>query len=122
MAPRALFSIKPIIKQANPDSPLTEDDYKGYFDTGDAIEKILVGENVRLLRQFPDLTATSMVLPYGGQTYSIDLDRQAVNEYLGFKVEELSLEDKSWHEKFSNPYIYDDTNRKQFFDKFVEVK
>lgn len=120
--PRALFSIKPIIKQANPDSPLTEDDYKGYFDTGDAIEKILVGENVRLLRQFPDLTATSMVLPYGGQTYSIDLDRQAVNEYLGFKVEELSLEDKSWHEKFSNPYIYDDTNRKQFFDMFVEVK
>ena len=94
-------------KQVKPESPLTEEEYKGYFETGDAIEKILVGENVRLLRQFPDLVSTSMVLPYGGKTYSIDLDRKEVNDYLGFKVEELSIEDKSWHEKFSNPILYE---------------
>ena len=63
-----------------------------------------------------------MVLPYGGKTYSIDLDRKEVNDYLGFKVEELSIEDKSWHEKFSNPILYDEGKRKEFFDKFVEVK
>lgn len=109
-------------KQANPDSLLKEEDYKSYFETGDAVEKILVSENVRLLRQFPDLTATSMILTYDGKTYSIDLDRQEVNEYLGFKVEELSSSDGSWNEKFNEPIVYDDTKRKQFFDKFVQVQ
>jgi hypothetical protein len=109
-------------KQAKPDSPLTEEEYKGYFETGDAIEKIFVGENVRLLRQFPDLDSTSMVLPYGGKTYSTDLNRKEVNDYLGFKVEELSVEERTWHEKFSNPILGDDGKRKEFFDTFVEVK
>ncbi|KOO42687.1 hypothetical protein AMD01_16200 [Priestia koreensis] len=110
-------------KQANPNSNLTETDYKGYFETGDAIEKILVSENTRLLRQFPELTATSMALPYGGKTYSIDLERKEVNEYLGFKVEELTPgADGSWNKDFNDPIVYDDANRKKFFGKFVEVK
>lgn len=108
--------------KAKPESLLKKEDYNSYFDTGDAIEKILVGENVRLLRQFPDLTSTSMVLPYGGKTYSIDLDHIAVTDYLGFKVEDLKVDDGSWNKKFSDPYIYNDANRKQFFDKFVQVK
>lgn len=109
-------------KQGNPDNLLKEEDYKNYFETGDAVEKILVSENVRLLRQFPDLTATSMVLPYDGKKYSIDLDRQEVNEYLGLKVEELISSDGSWNEKFNHPVVYDDTNRKKFFDTFVKVQ
>jgi hypothetical protein len=109
-------------KQANPNTNLTETDYKAYFETGDAVEKILVSENVRLLRQFHELTATSMILPYGGKTYSIDLDRKGVNEYLGFKVEELSTGDGSWNKKFNEPIVYNDANRKKFFDKFVQVK
>jgi hypothetical protein len=80
-------------KQANPDSKLMAADYTGYFETGDAVQKILVSENVRLLRQFPDLAATLMVLPFDGKTYTINLERQAVNDYLGFKVEELNTAD-----------------------------
>lgn len=109
-------------KTDNPDSQLSEEDYKEYFETGDAVEKILVKENVRILRQFPNLTSTSMILPYNGKIYSIDLNREEVNEYLGFKVEELSTSDGSWNEKFNDPIVYDDTNRKKFFDKFVKVQ
>lgn len=109
-------------KKANPDSRVTEESYKQYFDSGDAIEKIFVSENVRLLREFPDLTSTSMTLPYEGKTYSMNLKRQDTNDYLGFNVEDLNTEDDSWNEKFVNPIVYNDVQRQKFFDKFVNVK
>lgn len=109
-------------KAAKPESNVGEEIYTEYFETGDAISKILVSENVRLLRQFPDLTSTSMVLRYDGKTYSIDLDRAAANEYLGFKIEELSATDGSWQSKFVDPVVYDEASRQKFFDKFVTVK
>ncbi|MFF5994303.1 hypothetical protein AAGS61_06050 [Lysinibacillus sp. KU-BSD001] len=105
-------------KNDNPDSLLKEDDYKGYFETGDAIEKILVIENVRLLRQFPALTGAKMTLPFEGKTYSIDMDRASVNDYLGFKVEDLKTEDDSWNSKFVDPIGYDNKKRKAFIEKF----
>ena len=116
------FSTFDEYKQANAQSMLTEEDYKEYFETGSAIEKIFVSENVRLLRQFPSLSGMHMVLPFDGKTYTMDVDRQQVNDYLGFNVEELSTDDGSWNEKFVDEIVYDDTKRKAFFDEFVEVK
>ncbi|WP_052343536.1 hypothetical protein [Bacillus massiliigorillae] len=116
------FSTFDEYKTANPQGLLTEDDYKGYFDSGEAIQKIFVGENVRLLRQFPALDSTSMTLSFDGKSYSIDLKRDEVNAYLGFKVEELSTNDGSWNSKFSDPYIYSDEKRQAFFNKFATVK
>ncbi|WP_010288185.1 hypothetical protein [Kurthia massiliensis] len=109
-------------KKANPDSQVTEESYKQYFDSGDAIEKILVSENVRLLREFPDLKSTSMSLPYEGKEYSINLNRQHANEYLGFKIEDLNTEDGSWEEKFVSAIVYNDVERQKFFNEFVTVK
>lgn len=108
-------------KKSNPDSLLTEDDYQGYFDTEETIEKILVVENVRLLRQFPNLTGAKMTLPFKGKVYSIEMDREAVNDYLGFNVEELKTEDDSWTTKFVNPIGYDEAKRKDFMSKFAKV-
>ena len=42
-------------KSAKPDSNVTEEQYKQYFSTGDAIKKMFVSEPARYLRQFPDL-------------------------------------------------------------------
>ncbi|KEO77630.1 hypothetical protein MKN04_16190 [Paenibacillus polymyxa] len=107
-------------KKGNPSSLIKKEEYEDYFSTKD-IQKILVGESARLLRQFPDLNAISIVLPFDGKTYSIDLDRSSLNNFLGYKIESLSTEDRTWNDKFSDPYIYDKTNRQKFFDTFVKI-
>ncbi|PEK96915.1 hypothetical protein [Bacillus mycoides] len=109
-------------KSAKADSNVTEEVYKQYFSTGDAIEKIFVSEPARLLRQFPDLNAVKMTLPFEGKTYNINLDRKSLNSHLGFKIEDLKVEDKSWVKKFNDPYVYDKTKRKAFFTQFVVVQ
>ncbi|WP_311082648.1 hypothetical protein [Paenibacillus polymyxa] len=107
-------------KKGNPSSLIKKEEYEDYFSTKD-IQKILVGESARLLRQFPDLNAISIVLPFDGKTYSIDLDRSSLNNFLGYKIESLSTEDRTWNDKFSDPYIYDNSNRQRFFDTFVKI-
>ncbi|PGS79715.1 hypothetical protein COD02_27265 [Bacillus thuringiensis] len=109
-------------KSAKADSNVTEELYKQYFSTGDAIEKIFVSEPARLLRQFPDLNAVKMTLPFEGKTYNINLDRKSLNSHLGFKIEDLKVEDKSWVKKFNDPYVYNKAKRKEFFTKFVVVQ
>ncbi|MFE4762221.1 hypothetical protein [Bacillus mycoides] len=109
-------------KSAKPDSNVTEELFKQYFSTGDAIEKMFVSEPARLLRQFPDLNTVKMTLPFDGKTYSTSLDRNSLNSYLGFKIEDLKVEDKSWVKKFNDPYVYNKTKRKAFFKKFVTVQ
>ncbi|WJE18849.1 hypothetical protein QRY07_19140 [Bacillus cereus] len=109
-------------KSANPTSSNTEDQYKQYFSTGDAIEKMFVSEPARLLRQFPDLNTVKMTLPFDGKTYSTSLDRNSLNSYLGFKIEDLKVEDQSWNKKFNNTYVYDKAKRKALFEKFVTVQ
>ncbi|MFV8518213.1 hypothetical protein [Bacillus sp. SBS7] len=109
-------------KSAKPDSNVTEEQYKQYFSTGDAIEKMFVSEPARLLKQFPDLKTVKMTLPFDGKTYTTSLDRNSLNTYLGFKIEDLKVEDKSWIKKFNDPYVYDKTKRNAFFKKFVTVQ
>ena len=109
-------------KSAKPDSNVTEEQYKQYFSTGDAIEKMFVSEPARLLRQFPDLNAVKMTLPFEGKTYNINLDRKSLNSHLEFKIEDLKVEDKSWVKKFNDPYVYNKAKRKAFFTKFVIVQ
>ncbi|HDR7843316.1 TPA: hypothetical protein QCY25_003784 [Bacillus toyonensis] len=109
-------------KSAKSDSNVTEELYKQYFSTGDAIEKMFVSEPARLLRQFPDLNAVKMTLPFEGKTYNINLDRKSLNSHLGFKIEDLKVEDKSWVKNFNDPYVYNKAKRKAFFTKFVVVQ
>jgi Tfp pilus assembly protein PilW len=109
-------------KDMNPESKLKKSDYRDYFSTGDKIEKILVEESVRLLRQFPALKEVSIKLPYNGKTHSIELSREEANEYLGFKVEELSVDDGTWKDKFVDPIVYKEKEREKFVDKFVNVE
>ncbi|MER2119188.1 MAG: hypothetical protein ABS935_02915 [Solibacillus sp.] len=107
-------------KAANPDSNVTEEDYKLYFETSDTIDRILVTESVRLLRKTPELSGVKVTLPYEGKVYSIDLNRDSLTEYLGFDVGELA-ENKDWNEKFMVPYGDDDLNRKKLFNEFGTV-
>ncbi|MEB8658287.1 hypothetical protein [Bacillus cereus] len=109
-------------KTDNPDNKLDDEAYKQYFSTGHTIEKLLVSEPTRLLRQFPTLSTVKMTIPFEGKTYSINLDRKELNSYIGYKIENLKTEDKSWQQKFDKPYVYDKDKRSAFFKKFVTIK
>lgn len=108
-------------KNDNPKSLLTEEDYKKHFETRGKIEKILVIENVRLLQQFPTLVGVKMRLQFDEKIYSMKIDRTSVNDYLGFKIEDLKIEDGSWNSEFLNPIGYNDRKRKDFIKKFGKV-
>lgn len=109
-------------KSNNPNTSITEQAYKDYFNTGSAIEKIFVGESARLLRQFPTLSAVKMTLPFEGKIYSIHLDRTALNQYIGFPIESLKADDGSWQKQYVNAYTYNNEKRRAFFEKFVTVQ
>ncbi|WP_394223536.1 hypothetical protein [Priestia aryabhattai] len=109
-------------KAENLNSRITEDDYKMYFEGGDAIQKIMVGEPARLLKQFEGLESVSLTLPFEGKTYSTEITREELNNYLGFKIESLGEDSDAWRSKFSDEYIYNEAKRNEMFNKFVTVR
>ncbi len=106
-------------KKLNPKSNLTKKDINGYWDTGEAIEKALVDGSVRLMKKLDFLNEVEIILPYKSKTYSIDVEKEKLERYLGTNFAVITL---SWNEKFSNPYVYDDKGRKTFFKDFGKVK
>lgn len=117
------FDEKPKVAKRQPHKQKRKNNHKGYFGRnykGSDSRKYRCNGN--RYTEIPCLTTTSMTLLHAGKTYTINLDRKEANQYLGFKVEELSASDGSWNKKFSDSYIYDDAKRQQFFDKFVQAK
>jgi len=107
-------------KANKPSSSVTEDSYNSYFNTGDAIEKTMVGEPARLLKEFDGLESVSLTLPFHGKTYTTDITKEELNDYLGFNIDELN--DDTWRTKFSDKYIYNQTKRNAAFKQFVSVQ
>jgi len=103
-----------------PNSSVTEDSYNSYFSSGDAIEKIMVGEPARLLKEFDGLESVSLTLPFRGKTYTTDITKEELNDYLGFNIDELN--DDTWRINFSDKYIYNQTERNAAFRRFVRVQ
>lgn len=108
-------------RTAHPESQVAESQYTEYFGTDDQISKILVAENPRLLRKFPDLVSSTMTIPYDGKIHTMTLQRKALNEYVGFPIESLQAEDGSWTKQFSNVYVRNESNRQKLMDTFTTV-
>jgi hypothetical protein len=96
---------------------ITEEDYQEYF-TQNSIEKILVGEPARILREFPFIDSVEIKIP----NYAINIKRDLLNEFLGFRIEQTSVFDGTWRSQFSDVYIYNKTKRKQFITEFVDIE
>ncbi|MBY0597352.1 hypothetical protein [Bacillus bingmayongensis] len=96
--------------------------YEDYFETGDKINKILTQESARLLRQFSFLDNVSISIPYKGLVYEIELNRDKLNAYLGYKIEDLSVQDRTWHLEFLQRHAYPKEGRARLVNEFVTVK
>ncbi|MEY9096929.1 hypothetical protein [Paenibacillus sp. RC84] len=110
-------------KKAKPDSNLKEEDFKGYFSTGDAVNKILMEESTRLFKEFPNLGSVNINIPFEGKTSSVELDKKSVEDFFGVKFAELNADksNEKWKEQISNKH-FTKQGREQFVQKFVKVK
>ncbi|WP_322924612.1 hypothetical protein [Paenibacillus campi] len=107
-------------KAANPQSGITETDYIEYFSTGDEINKILMEESTRLLKEFPAANEIKMTLPFEGKTYSVDLTKEAAEKfYNGIDFDTLKA-NGGWGQ-ISNKY-FNDTDRQRFAQEFIKVQ
>ena len=96
--------------------------YEEYFGTGDKINKILTQESARLLRQFSFLDNVSINIPYKGLVHEIKLNRDKFNTYLGYKIEDLNVQDRTWHQEFLERHAYPKEGRSRLVNEFVTVK
>ncbi|TKA07949.1 hypothetical protein FA950_06560 [Bacillus thuringiensis] len=96
--------------------------YEEYFETGDKINKILTQESARLLRQFSFLDNVSISIPYKGLVHEIELNRDKFNAYLGYKIEALNVQDRTWHQEFLERHAYPKEGRAKLVNEFVIIK
>jgi hypothetical protein len=102
-------------KELNPQSSLTENELTEYWNTNDAIEKALVDGSVKIMKKLNFIKQVEIILPYKNKTYTIDVEKTELEKFIGKDFNEII---SNWDEEFSNPYVYDETGRKNFFKKF----
>lgn len=101
-----------------------KDQYINYFGTFDKIEKWIVLEPARILRDFKEVDNVEVTLQFEGKVYHATINRNTLNKYIGFDVTTLNPENSSWRTKFSDIYGYGLKNekRKAMFEHFTTVK
>jgi hypothetical protein len=111
-------------KKLNPSTPFIESTYNEYFDTGNKIEKLVILESARLLRDFKQIETVSLIIRFGGKTYDANVNRNKLNDLIGFNIDSLSPNDSSWTTNFSDVYGYGINNEKRriLFNQFVNIK
>ncbi|MEQ6355154.1 hypothetical protein ABNX05_11045 [Lysinibacillus sp. M3] len=109
--------------EENQDTPVTKDQYLSYFGTFDKIEKWIVFEPTRIFRDFKDVDNIEVTLAFEGKVYHATINRNDLNNYLGFDVTILSPDNASWNTQFSDVYGYGLKNekRKEMFEQFTKV-
>lgn len=105
-------------KKYNEKSLVEKKDYDEYF-TQNKIEKILVGEPARILREFPFINNVYIALSFNSTLFDISISREQLDTFLGFEIGNLSVADDSWRIKFADVFIYNRTNRNSYLKKFV---
>lgn len=110
-------------KKLEPASTIEEKQFNDYWNTGDAINKTLMEEPVRLLREFPELQKVDFTILSVGKTYTVELDRETAEQYFKVNLKDLH-EDKSldkWREQISAKYFTPE-ERAKYVEQFVKVK
>ncbi|MCY8499822.1 hypothetical protein P8917_09230 [Bacillus atrophaeus] len=105
-----------------PDSNLTKEDFDSYFNENETTKKLMVSESVRLLRQFPFLECVTIDIRENDKVKTeVHSLRSKLNEYLGYKIEDLSVNNGSWHEAFVSEYLQNPQKIDELFE-LIECK
>ncbi|KGE12491.1 hypothetical protein [Sphingobacterium deserti] len=106
-------------KQFNPQSSLSEQDLKAYWESGNAVKKALVDGSVRIMKTLQYVNQVNIILPFQNNTYSISISKEALEKFTAHDFETLIAD---WEKNFSDPYVYDRTGREKFFSKFGTIR
>lgn len=101
--------------------PNTSFNSSHYVDTVIERDQILIGETVEMLRYFPEMKSIRIFLPNLMENYTVEVERNRLNELLGMDVSE-PRGDIQWRKEFTMPYIYEAQGRERFFETFVIVE
>ncbi|WP_182103197.1 hypothetical protein [Niallia taxi] len=98
-----------------------ENQYNSYIGTFNKIQKLVVLESARILRDFNEIENVSMSLHFEGKSYDANVNRDELNRLIGYDIRELSPLNDSWRDKFSDIYGYGKENdkRSELFNQFV---
>ncbi|WP_031422561.1 hypothetical protein [Exiguobacterium sp. NG55] len=100
--------------------PNTSFNSSHYVNTVIERDQILIGETVEMLRYFPEMKSIRIFLPNLMENYTVEVERNRLNELLGMDVTE-PRGDSQWREEFTMPYIIKAQGRERFFETFVTV-
>lgn len=106
------FSSYEEFKKANPESNVSKEDYENYY-AGSQEDKILVGEPIRILREFPELNKITFETP----TKHIHVFRSKLNDYIGQDITKLVPKEEPWI-KLIEKYIYNKQEREKYLSHF----
>lgn len=109
-------------KLENPKTLIDENQYLDYFGTFNKIEKWIVLEPTRILRDFKQINCVEVTLPFDAETYHATVSRDELNKYLGFDITTLNPDNKSWNTQFSDIYGYglNNNKRSEMFNYFTK--
>ncbi|CAD0002310.1 hypothetical protein [Flavobacterium salmonis] len=106
-------------KKLNPQSGLTELDLENYWNSSDAIEKALVDGSIKLMTKLDFLDQVEIILPNKGTVNSINVKKSELEKFIGADFGTIK---NNLDEKFSKPYVYNDSGREKLFSKFGKKK
>ncbi|NTU23051.1 hypothetical protein HPY28_22295 [Brevibacillus sp. HB1.2] len=108
------------LKKTKPGTGMTEADAKNYWESGDAINKALMEEPIRLLKEFPELQKVKVTLNHG-KKYTTEIDRATIEDYLKVNLAETKTDKDKWRNEIVNKFFTKE-ERAKYIEKFVKAE
>jgi hypothetical protein len=107
------FASKPIVV-------MPETSFLGFFAGKEKIHRFLITEGVRLLGKMYFLDRLIVQIPHGNDTFTADLERVEVENFIQMDLEELIIDKEMWRDKFVGRYVFDPEFHEEFIKKFIK--
>ncbi len=103
-------------------SSIKEDDYNYYFGTGKQVDKIMIGEPIRILKDWQNIHKVSLTLPFEGKFHEVTIERKDIYNYFNSNLFALKDDNDKWV-KFVDKYVYKINNKQRdnFIKEFVKI-
>ncbi|MCU6792113.1 hypothetical protein OB236_08240 [Paenibacillus sp. WQ 127069] len=107
------------LKEAKPDSPLTEEEFNSYFPVIDTVHKLIMEVTVRLLHEIPAVRKITLNVPFKNQLYGIDAKKRSIEMYLKASFKKIHDEpgQKQWKELVKK--LFTTKERDKFAQRFI---
>ncbi|KMZ44446.1 MULTISPECIES: hypothetical protein [Bacillales] len=108
------------LKKAKPETGMTEADAMNYWESGDAINKTLMEEPIRLLKEFLELQKVKVTLNHG-KKYTTEIDRVTIEDYLKVNLAETKTDKDKWRNEIVNKFFTKE-ERAKYIERFVKAE